>query len=188
MASDLGPLRDVEEQANGGHRYQQGRSARGHKRERQALRGEQAHDDAEVHHGLVHEKRRDPERHERAGARATLPVLSLRMSWTSLCDLDELEEGRGKYVEIGGFQLAVFLHGGEVYAMDNTCPHAGAPMAAGSVAAATGCAVCPRHNWAFRLDTGELRDMPGVALTTYKVRRLQRDGNRVVIQADLPIY
>ena len=33
------------------------------------------------------------------------------MAWTSLCDLDELNEGAGKYVEIGGFQLAVFLDG-----------------------------------------------------------------------------
>jgi nitrite reductase/ring-hydroxylating ferredoxin subunit len=110
------------------------------------------------------------------------------MSWTSLCDLDELEEGRGKYVEIGGFQLAVFLHGGAVYVMDNTCPHAGAPMAAGWVDTDTACAVCPRHNWAFRLGSGELRDMPGVALTTYKTRHLVRDGKPTIIQADLPIY
>ena len=80
------------------------------------------------------------------------------MPWTSLCELDELEEGRGKYVEIGGFQLAVFLHAGNVYAMDNTCPHAGAPMAAGWVDRDAGCAVCPRHGWAFRLDTGELKE------------------------------
>ena len=110
------------------------------------------------------------------------------MSWTSLCDLDELEPGRGKYVEIGGFQLAVFIHGGNVYVMDNTCPHAGAPMAAGSVDEASGCAVCPRHNWAFRLDTGALRDMPGVSITTYKTRKLERDGKPTIIQADLPIY
>lgn len=108
------------------------------------------------------------------------------MSWTSLCDLDELEDGHGKYVEIGGFHLAVFLNGGEVSVLDNTCPHAGASMASGWVEA--GCAVCPRHFWAFRLDNGQLRDMPGVALTTYKTRRLERDGKPTIIQADLPIY
>ncbi len=108
------------------------------------------------------------------------------MPWTSLCDLDELEEGRGKYVEIGGFQIAVFLDAGEVYALDNTCPHAGAPMAAGWVE--NGCAVCPRHSWAFRLDTGDLRDMPGVTLKTYKLRKLVRDGKPTIVQADLPIF
>ena len=109
------------------------------------------------------------------------------MSWTSLCDLDELKENRGKYVEIGGFHLAVFLRAGDVYVMDNTCPHAGAPMAAGHVDD-SGCAVCPRHNWAFRLADGQLRDMPGVTITTYKTRRLERQGKPTIIQADLPIF
>ena len=44
------------------------------------------------------------------------------MSWTSLCDLSELTEGKGKYVEIGGFGLAVFLYQGKPYVMDNYCP------------------------------------------------------------------
>jgi nitrite reductase (NADH) small subunit len=108
------------------------------------------------------------------------------MSWTSLCDLDELQEGRGKYVEIGGFQLAVFLDKGEVHVMDNTCPHAGGSMASGWVE--DGCAVCPWHSWAFRLDNGQLRDMPGVNITTYKTRKLERDGKPTLIQADLQIY
>ena len=51
------------------------------------------------------------------------------MGWTSLCDLDELEEGKGKYVEIGGFQLAVFLDKGAVRVIDNNCPHAGGNLA-----------------------------------------------------------
>jgi nitrite reductase/ring-hydroxylating ferredoxin subunit len=108
------------------------------------------------------------------------------MSWTSLCDLDELEDGRGKYVEIGGFQIAVFLSGGEVYAMENTCPHAGGSMASGWVE--EGCAVCPWHSWAFRLDNGQLRDMPGVEITTYKIRKLEREGKPTIVQADLPIF
>src|SRR5436190_8220182 len=106
------------------------------------------------------------------------------MSWTSLCEVTELEEGRGKYVEIGGFQLAVFLHEGGVHVMDNYCPHAGGNLAGGSVH--EGCAVCPWHNWAFRLDNGELRDAPGVAVTTYKTRILDHQGAHLV-QADLPI-
>ena len=40
------------------------------------------------------------------------------MAWTSLCDISELEENKGKYAEIGGFQLAVFLSAGKVYVMD----------------------------------------------------------------------
>jgi nitrite reductase (NADH) small subunit len=107
------------------------------------------------------------------------------MSWTSLCDLEELEEGKGKYVEIDGFQLAVFLDGGDVSVIDNTCPHAGGNLAAGYVD--EGCAVCPWHYWAFRLDNGELRGSPGVAITKYAVRVLDHEGRRIV-QAELPVY
>jgi nitrite reductase/ring-hydroxylating ferredoxin subunit len=106
------------------------------------------------------------------------------MSWTSLCELDELTPGEGKYVEIGGFGLAVFLDDGAVHVMDNTCPHAGGNMAGGYVE--EGCAVCPWHHWAFRLDNGQLRDMPGVMIRTYPVRLFDHNGKQLV-QADLPM-
>jgi nitrite reductase (NADH) small subunit/3-phenylpropionate/trans-cinnamate dioxygenase ferredoxin subunit len=108
------------------------------------------------------------------------------MSWTSLCDVDELLEGKGKYVEIGGFQLAVFLNGGNVFVIDNNCPHAGGNLAGGAVE--DGCVLCPWHFWAFRLDNGQLRDMPGVAISTYKTRLVQPTGRPKLVQADLPIY
>lgn len=108
------------------------------------------------------------------------------MSWTSLCDLDELEEGRGKYVEIGGFQLAVFLDRGRVYVTDNTCPHAGRSLSGGAID--DGCVVCPWHSWAFRLENGQLRDAPGVAISTYPTRLLEPQGRPKLVQADLPIY
>ena len=108
------------------------------------------------------------------------------MSWTSLCDLDELQEGNGKYVEIGGFQLAVFLNQGQVYVTDNTCPHAGGSLAGGVVE--EGCVVCPWHAWTFRLDNGQLRDAPGVAISVYKIRLIQPQGKPRIVQADLPIY
>jgi nitrite reductase (NADH) small subunit/3-phenylpropionate/trans-cinnamate dioxygenase ferredoxin subunit len=105
------------------------------------------------------------------------------MRWTSLCELTELEEGKGKYVEIDGFQLAVFLDGGKVFVIDNTCPHAGGNLAGGYVEA--GCAVCPWHYWAFRLDNGQLRDMPGVTISTYTARLFDHNGKQFV-QVDLP--
>jgi nitrite reductase (NADH) small subunit/3-phenylpropionate/trans-cinnamate dioxygenase ferredoxin subunit len=109
------------------------------------------------------------------------------MAWTSLCELGELEEGKGRYVEIGGFQLAVFLDGGAVFVIDNTCPHAGGNLAAGFVE--DGCAVCPWHYWAFHLNTGKLRDAPGVAVTRYNTRTVEPgQGRLALVQADLPIY
>lgn len=111
------------------------------------------------------------------------------MSWTSLCDLQDLTPDQGKYVEIDGFQLAVFLHAGKVYVMDNECPHAGGAMAGGWVE--NGCAVCPWHHWMFKLDTGQLHDEGayggGAKIRTYPTRIFQRPGKPDLVQADLPM-
>src|SRR4051794_1942978 len=108
------------------------------------------------------------------------------MSWTSLCQIDELTEGVGKYVEIDGFQLAVFLNQGQVFVIDNYCPHAGGNLAGGTIH--EGCAVCPWHSWAFHLDSGQLRDNPGVTVRTYPVRIMKREGSGDLVQVNLPTY
>jgi nitrite reductase/ring-hydroxylating ferredoxin subunit len=107
------------------------------------------------------------------------------MAWTSLCSTDEVEEGKGKYVEISGFELAVFRDNGNYFVIDNTCPHSGGNLSAGEVDA--GCAVCPWHHWAFRLNNGELRGSPGVTISRYESRVFEFAGKKLV-QAQLPIY
>jgi nitrite reductase (NADH) small subunit/3-phenylpropionate/trans-cinnamate dioxygenase ferredoxin subunit len=107
------------------------------------------------------------------------------MAWTTLCALDELTEGAGKYVEIDGYRLAVFLHEGRAYVMDNYCPHAGGSMAGGYIE--DGCAVCPWHHWPFQLDTGQLKSSPAVAIEVYKTRRVEREAGAALLQADLPM-
>ena len=108
------------------------------------------------------------------------------MAWTSLCQLDELTEGQGKYVEIDGFMLAVFLHQGRPYVLDNTCPHAGRSLSGGIIQ--DGCAVCPWHGLSFHLENGQLRDAPGVTIRTYKVKLLNRPDHPPMLQVELPIY
>jgi nitrite reductase/ring-hydroxylating ferredoxin subunit len=110
---------------------------------------------------------------------------SSQMPFVTLCELPELLPDQGKYVEIDGFRLAVFLHEGGVYVMDNYCPHAGGNLAGGYVE--EGCAVCPRHHWAFGLDDGQLRGAAGVMVRTYPTRVQSHEG-RQLVQADLPIY
>ncbi|MCY2950769.1 MAG: Rieske (2Fe-2S) protein [Planctomycetota bacterium] len=108
------------------------------------------------------------------------------MAWVSLCELGVLVEGRGKYVEIEGYQLAVFLDGGEAYVIDNRCPHAGGSLAVGDVE--DGRAVCRWHQWAFGLKSGELKGRPLVRIRTYRTRLLDRAGKTVLVQAELPTY
>lgn len=110
------------------------------------------------------------------------------MPWTTLCDLDELVEDRGLYVDIDGRELAVFLHDGQPHVLENTCPHAGGSLSGGHVEeiGGTPCAVCPVHAWAFRLEDGEYYDMPGFEAKVFPSRVLDHEARRVV-QADLPM-
>jgi len=108
------------------------------------------------------------------------------MAWTSLCEVSELKEGNGKYVEIDGYRLAVFLHQSLPYVLDNECPHAGGDMSQGWVDD-DACAVCPWHAWSFHLKDGRLKGSTGPAgLSTYPVRVYEFQGKHLV-QADLPM-
>jgi nitrite reductase (NADH) small subunit len=108
------------------------------------------------------------------------------MSWTSLCELSELKEGCGKYVEIDGFHLALFLHAGQPRVLDDLCPHAGGSLATGFID--NDNVVCPLHYWSFHVETGQMPDAPQCAIRTYPTRLLERPGRPPLVQADLPIY
>jgi len=106
------------------------------------------------------------------------------MAWTTLCEHSELTEGQGKYVEIDGHRLAVFLHKGDVAVMDDTCPHAGGSMAGGWVDD-DACAVCPWHAWSFHLKDGRMKGSGAAMISVYTVRVIEHAGKSFV-QSELP--
>ena len=60
-------------------------------------------------------------------------------------------EGR-TLVEHDGHAIAVFRVDGEIYAVENTCPHEGNPLIEGDVLG--GNLTCAYHGWTFDLATG----------------------------------
>ena len=66
--------------------------------------------------------------------------------------LVDLPPGASTVVEIEGQEVALFSQGGTVYALDNMCPHAGGPLAEGTVE--EGKVECPWHGAQFDLKTG----------------------------------
>lgn len=81
---------------------------------------------------------------------------------------DELAPGEGKLVRAGLKKLALFLHDGELYCIQNFCPHAGAFLALGEV---KGCVVkCPRHSWGFDFTTGECKTNPRYDVRQYECK------------------
>ena len=66
---------------------------------------------------------------------------------------DDLVEGRGRCIELDRVSLAVFRGGGEVFALENACPHRGGPLCEGDVK--EGVVYCPLHAWGFDLRSGQ---------------------------------
>jgi nitrite reductase/ring-hydroxylating ferredoxin subunit len=65
----------------------------------------------------------------------------------------ELPPGRMAEVSAAGRTYLLCNVDGELYAMDGTCPHRGAPLAHGALHEHT--VVCPWHAWEFDCRTGE---------------------------------
>ncbi|HEV2471369.1 MAG TPA: Rieske 2Fe-2S domain-containing protein, partial [Chthonomonadales bacterium] len=58
--------------------------------------------------------------------------------------LKDLEPDRGAVVRLEGRTIALFLHGNQVYAVDNRCPHMGFPLHKGTVSG--GILTCHWHH------------------------------------------
>jgi nitrite reductase/ring-hydroxylating ferredoxin subunit len=68
--------------------------------------------------------------------------------------IEDLPEGSCKTLELPeGHQIAVFNVDGEFCAINNFCPHKGAPLAEGILT--DGVVECEWHGWRFDVRTGE---------------------------------
>ncbi len=93
-------------------------------------------------------------------------------------DFEGLEAG--KLVEVGGESIAVFKVGGGYYAIENTCPHAGGPLAEGTLAGDV--VTCPWHGSRFSVKTGAVLGPPArQGVRSFPVRVT---GEDVEVQVD----
>jgi NAD(P)H-dependent nitrite reductase small subunit len=81
--------------------------------------------------------------------------------------LEELPQGESRCVDVGPVQVGLFRNADGVFAIDNICPHRGAPLHEGMVA--DGMVTCPWHQWQFQLKDGVCRNIPGVRAASYPV-------------------
>ena len=82
--------------------------------------------------------------------------------------VEELEDGRGRTVQVAGRWLAVFRVGDDFYAIDNACPHMAGPLGAGRLEGHV--VVCPLHYWRIDLRTGASPTNEHVRVAAYDVR------------------
>jgi nitrite reductase/ring-hydroxylating ferredoxin subunit len=87
--------------------------------------------------------------------------------------VEDIPEGRSATVELDdGSEIALFNVGGEFYAVENFCPHKGAPLVDGDIRGKM--IECAWHGWLFDLKSGHCYSRPGNEIDSYKV--LVEDG------------
>ncbi|WP_447972525.1 Rieske (2Fe-2S) protein [Nitrospira sp. Kam-Ns4a] len=85
----------------------------------------------------------------------------------TVAKLSDLEPGACLSVEAEGTTVALFNVGGTIYALDNTCPHAGGPLGEGTLNG--GVVECPWHGWRYHVQTGERVENPEIKVACYQV-------------------
>ena len=80
-----------------------------------------------------------------------------------------IPEGEGRSFQVGERLIAVFLQGGQYFAIDDLCPHMGASLGAGYLDE-DGVVTCPWHAWRFCVRDGKWADNPRLGVDTFEVR------------------
>jgi nitrite reductase/ring-hydroxylating ferredoxin subunit/uncharacterized membrane protein len=89
--------------------------------------------------------------------------------WTPVLADAELGEGEHRVVSADGASVLLVRDKGQLYALANTCSHAGGPLDEGEFV--DGCVVCPWHASTFRLtDGGIVRGPASIPQPAYQTR------------------
>lgn len=96
--------------------------------------------------------------------------------WTKVTTLAAIEPGVLRSFKLGGQPLVVSkTESGELFALDNRCPHEGYPLSTGAL---KGCALtCCWHNWKFDVRDGHC-DVGGEGVRAFPIRI---DGDDVLV-------
>ncbi|MCH8801483.1 MAG: non-heme iron oxygenase ferredoxin subunit [Chloroflexi bacterium] len=91
------------------------------------------------------------------------------IAFVKVAELGELSPGNLKMVEVGDDQILLANVAGNIYACDNVCTHAFAPLSEGGLDEEQ--VECPLHGSVFNVATGEVIDPPAVEnLRVFQVR------------------
>ena len=88
--------------------------------------------------------------------------------FTKVCSKNEIEEGKGKVVEIDGKEIAVLNYKGKFFAISNACAHMQGPIGEGECN--DGKVTCPWHGWEYELESGKNTFDENIKLDTYEVK------------------
>jgi nitrite reductase/ring-hydroxylating ferredoxin subunit len=111
--------------------------------------------------------------------------------FAEVCDSDEIFEGKGRRIRFSDdedHQVAVIRFKGELYCLDNICPHRHADrIHEGLINKHKETVMCPLHGWTYYLKNGEnVNKLQGLkSLKTHKV--FEESGKVYVEKPELNI-
>lgn len=76
------------------------------------------------------------------------------MSFVRLASAAEIPPGSARAYAVGRYEVALFNAGGRFYALENSCPHQGGPIADGWLEGTE--ITCPWHGWCFDVRDGKM--------------------------------
>ena len=100
--------------------------------------------------------------------------------FVAVASTSDILPGEAKAFVVGDREVAVFNVGGAFHAIENICPHQGAPLAEGWLDDYH--VTCPWHAWCFDVRNGEMTAMPG--LSSVDVFDVQIDGSTIRVSAE----
>ncbi len=93
--------------------------------------------------------------------------------FVTVAKVGSIAEGQGMAYAVQGRMVAIFNTGQGYCAIDDTCPHMGASLAAGHM---ENCVVmCPWHAWRFNVCDGTWCDNPRIRIDHFEVRVVGED-------------
>lgn len=92
--------------------------------------------------------------------------------WIRVAKTSDFSGQKGILVHLEDRPIALFRSGNDFYAIDNSCPHRGAPLSEGFLENKK--VTCAWHAWEFDVNTGECAMMPGTKIGRYPVK-VQKD-------------
>lgn len=95
---------------------------------------------------------------------------------SAVARLEDLPNLGKKLVSVAGQDILLVNLKGTIYAVENECPHQGAPMTGALVK--DGYLACPRHGYRFALKDGSCADHPELSLKTWPVRV---ENNEIIV-------
>jgi nitrite reductase/ring-hydroxylating ferredoxin subunit len=98
-------------------------------------------------------------------------------AYTPILRAGDLPVGRIKAVKIDDRTVAIAHTANGFFAVDNTCPHRGGPLAEGDLIGDE--IVCPWHLWGFDVRTGLCPGNADFAIATHDVKL---EGDRILVK------